>query len=66
MKILLIFIWIIVIVILWIVTVFLVVTKNSTDTEEIKKRNAKYLNYIKSISYIIAILFSLAIGYLLK
>jgi methyl coenzyme M reductase subunit C-like uncharacterized protein (methanogenesis marker protein 7) len=67
MKILiLLFIWFVVEFILWVVTVKLVVTVDKYDTDVIKSRNNKYLGYIKTIGYTIAVLFSMAIGYLLN
>ncbi len=62
----LLFIWFVVEFILWVVTVKLVVTADKYDTEFIKNRNNKYLGHIKTVAYAIAVLFSMAIGYLLK
>ena len=65
-TIILLFIWVVIVVILWISTVVLVVTNNPDDTEQIKARNAKYLVYIKTFTYILAVVISLTIGHLLK
>ena len=60
------FIWFIVEFILWIAVVLLVVTKDQNESIEVTNRNEKYLKYLKSIFYVIAILFSMAIGYFLN
>ena len=62
----LLFIWFVVEFILWVVTVKLIVTADKYDTEVVKSRNNKYLGHIKTIAYAIAVLFSMAIGYILK
>ncbi len=60
------FIWFVVEFILWIVVILLVVTKDEYESIEVTKRNEKYLKILKSIFYVIAILFSMAIGYFLN
>ena len=65
-TILLLFVWVVAVVILWISTVALVFTNNPDDTEQIKARNAKYLVNVLIFTYILAVVISLAIGYLLK
>ena len=62
----LLFIWFIVEFILWVTTVILVATKEKNENSIITARNEKYLRYLKTIAYITAVLFSMAIGYILK
>jgi len=62
----LLFVWFVVELVLWITTVVLVVTHNPDEPDYIKSRNNKYLTYVKTIAYIISILFSMGVGYLLN
>lgn len=65
-TVILLFIWVVVVALFWVSTVILVVRNDPTDTRRTIERNAKYLVYVKTITYILAVLFSLGIGYLLK